>query len=36
VVAIDRNPEVIKTADGIIDIGPDGGANGGEKACPWA
>ena len=41
VVVIEHNLEVIKTADHIIDIGPDGGANGGrivatgtpEKIC---
>jgi excinuclease ABC subunit A len=33
---IDRNLEVIKTADWIIDLGPEGGDGGGEKACPRA
>ena len=30
VVVIDHNLDVIKTADWIIDMGPDGGVNGGE------
>jgi excinuclease ABC subunit A len=29
IVIIEHNPEVIKTADWIIDLGPDGGENGG-------
>ena len=30
VVVIEHNPDVIKSADYIIDLGPDGGENGGE------
>ena len=30
VVVIEHNLDVIKTADWIIDMGPDGGVNGGE------
>jgi excinuclease ABC subunit A len=30
VVVIEHNPDVIKVADHIIDIGPEGGAAGGE------
>jgi excinuclease ABC subunit A len=30
VVIIERNPDVIKTADWVIDMGPDGGDAGGQ------
>ncbi len=30
IIIIEHNPEVIKTADWIIDLGPEGGKNGGE------
>ena len=33
VVVIEHNLDVIKVADHIIDIGPEGGANGGELLC---
>ncbi|MEC8090133.1 MAG: excinuclease ABC subunit UvrA [Bacteroidota bacterium] len=33
VVVIEHNLDVIKTMDYIIDIGPEGGANGGEIVC---
>ena len=33
VVVIEYNLDVIKTADWIIDLGPDGGAGGGEIVC---
>ncbi len=33
VVVIEHNLEVIKTADYIIDLGPEGGDNGGEIVC---
>jgi excinuclease ABC subunit A len=33
--AVEHNLEVIKTADWIIDLGPEGGDGGGEIA-PWA
>ena len=33
VVVIEHNLDVIKTADYIIDIGPEGGDRGGENAC---
>jgi excinuclease ABC subunit A len=33
VVVIEHNLDVIKVADWIIDIGPEGGAGGGELIC---
>ena len=33
VVVIEHNMDVIKTADHIIDLGPDGGDRGGEIVC---
>ncbi len=33
VIVIEHNMDVIKTADYIIDLGPDGGAAGGEVVC---
>ena len=30
IVCIEHNTDVIKSADWIIDLGPEGGANGGE------
>ena len=33
VVVIEHNMDVIKTADHIIDLGPDGGSRGGELIC---
>ncbi len=33
IVVIEHNLDVIKTADHIIDLGPDGGDNGGEVVC---
>jgi excinuclease ABC subunit A len=33
VVIIEHNLDVIKVADWIIDIGPEGGAGGGELIC---
>ncbi len=32
-VVIEHNLDVIKTADYIIDLGPEGGENGGEMIC---
>ena len=33
VVVIEHNLDVIKTADYVIDIGPEGGDKGGEVVC---
>jgi excinuclease ABC subunit A len=33
VVIIEHNPEVIKTADWVIDLGPEGGEKGGFVIC---
>ena len=33
VVVIEHNLDVIKTADYIIDLGPEGGAGGGQIVC---
>jgi excinuclease ABC subunit A len=33
VIVIEHNMDVIKVADHIIDIGPEGGKNGGEILC---
>ena len=33
IVVIEHNPEVIKCADWIIDLGPEGGSNGGQVVC---
>ena len=33
VIVIEHNLEVVKTADYIIDLGPDGGDRGGEVVC---
>jgi excinuclease ABC subunit A len=33
VVVIEHNLDVVKTADWIVDLGPDGGAGGGEVVC---
>jgi Excinuclease ATPase subunit len=33
VLVIEHNLDVIKTADYIIDLGPEGGAGGGEILC---
>ena len=33
VIVIEHNLDVIKVADHIIDIGPEGGKNGGEVLC---
>jgi excinuclease ABC subunit A len=30
IIVIEHNPEVIKSADWIIDLGPDGGDDGGQ------
>src|SRR5262249_26838959 len=36
VVVIEHNLDVVKTADWIIDLGPEGGAEGGEVVCAGA
>jgi excinuclease ABC subunit A len=33
IIVIEHNMDVIKVADHIIDIGPEGGKNGGEILC---
>ena len=33
IVVIEHNLDVIKTADWVIDLGPEGGAGGGEILC---
>lgn len=33
IVVIEHNPEIIKCADWIVDLGPDGGDKGGEVVC---
>ena len=33
IVVIEHNPEVIKCADWIIDLGPEGGRGGGQVVC---
>ena len=35
VVVIEHNLDVIKTADYVIDLGPEGGHNGGELIAGW-
>ena len=34
-VVIEHNLDVIKTADHIIDLGPDGGDQGGNRGVRW-
>src|SRR5574344_2539971 len=33
IIVIEHNPEIIKCADWIIDLGPDGGEAGGQIVC---
>ena len=33
IVVIEHNPEIIKCADWIIDLGPEGGEEGGNIVC---